>query len=45
VELELVFRGLFARFPRLALAVPREEVPVRPHNVGLFGVAALPVSW
>jgi cytochrome P450 len=45
VELEVVFRKLFARFPTLALAVPRGEVPVRPHNVGLFGVEALPVTW
>jgi len=45
LELEVVFRGLFARFPTLALAVPRDEVPVRPHNVGLFGVEALPVTW
>lgn len=45
VELELVFRTLFERFPALRLAVPKEEVPVRPHSVGLFGVEALPVTW
>ena len=45
VELEIVFRRLFTRIPTLALAVPREEVPLRPHNVGLFGVEALPVTW
>jgi pentalenic acid synthase len=45
VELEVVFRRLFTRFPTLALAVPREAVPVRPPNVGLFGVEALPVTW
>lgn len=45
VELEVVFRQLFTRLPGLALAVPRDEVPVRPHNVGLFGVEALPVKW
>ncbi|TMQ04188.1 MAG: cytochrome P450 [Deltaproteobacteria bacterium] len=38
LELEVVFRRLFARFPTLALAVSRDEVPVRPANVGLFGV-------
>lgn len=45
MELEVVFRNLFARFPTLTLAVPREEVPLRPHTVGLFGVEALPVTW
>ena len=45
LELEVVFRRLFARFPTLALAVSRDEVPVRPANVGLFGVEALPVTW
>ncbi|HEX8115347.1 MAG TPA: cytochrome P450 [Kofleriaceae bacterium] len=45
VELEVVFRRLFERFPTLALAVPRDEVPVRPPSVGLFGVEALPVTW
>ena len=45
MELEVVFRNLFARFPNLALAVPGEEVPLRPHTVGLFGVEALPVIW
>jgi cytochrome P450 len=45
MELEIVLRKLFIRFPNLMLAVPRDEVPVRPHNVGLFGVEALPVTW
>jgi pentalenic acid synthase len=45
MELEVVFRKLFTRFPTLSLAVPREEVPLRPHTVGLFGVEALPVTW
>lgn len=45
MELEIVFRKLFERFPALALAVAREQVPLRPHNVGLFGVEALPVTW
>jgi cytochrome P450 len=45
MELEVVFRNLFTRFPTLGLAVPREEVPLRPHTVGLFGVEALPVTW
>jgi cytochrome P450 len=45
VELEVVFRRLFTRLPTLALAVHRDDVPVRPRNVGLFGVEALPVRW
>ncbi|NJM91003.1 MAG: cytochrome P450 [Myxococcales bacterium] len=45
VELEIVLRKLLQRFPTLALAAPVAEVPVRPHNVGLFGVEALPVTW
>jgi cytochrome P450 len=45
MELEVVFRKLFTRFPSLRLAVPRDDVPLRPHNVGLFGVEALPVTW
>nr|ASV46802.1 cytochrome P450 [uncultured bacterium]ASV47013.1 cytochrome P450 [uncultured bacterium] len=45
MELEVVFRNLFERFPTLSLAVPRDEVPLRPHTVGLFGVDALPVTW
>lgn len=45
MELEVVFRSLFARFPTLRLAVGPEEVPSRPATVGLFGVEALPVTW
>jgi cytochrome P450 len=45
VELEVVFHKLFTRLPALALAVPRDQVPVRPPTVGLFGVEELPVTW
>jgi cytochrome P450 len=45
MELEVVFRNLFGRFPGLTLAVARDAVPLRPHTVGLFGVEALPVTW
>lgn len=45
MELEVVFRSLFERFPTLSLAVPADEVPLRPRTVGLFGVEALPVTW
>lgn len=44
-ELEIAFRKLFTRFPTLRLAVPWQEVPVRPPSVGLFGVESLPVAW
>lgn len=45
MELEVVFRSLFQRFPTLKLAVPKDQVPLRPPSVGLFGVEALPVTW
>ncbi len=45
MELEVVFQKLFARFPSLALAVTSDQIPKRPHTVGLFGVEALPVTW
>lgn len=45
LELEIAFRKLFERFPTLRLAVPWQEVPVRPANVGMFGVESLPVAW
>jgi pentalenic acid synthase len=45
MELEVVFRLLFERLPSLRLAVPQDEVPLRPATVGLHGVEALPVSW
>ncbi len=44
VELEIVFRTLFARFPRLRVAVPVEELPFR-HDAELYGVWELPVEW
>ncbi len=45
MELDVVFRMLFERVPALKLAVPREQVPLRPNTVGLFGVDSLPVVW
>jgi cytochrome P450 len=45
MELEVVLRLLFERFPTLRLAVPAGEVPLRPSTVGLFGVESLPVTW
>lgn len=45
MELEVVFRSLFDRFPNVRLAVSADEVPLRPAAVNLFGVEALPVTW
>ena len=45
MELEVVFRSLFERFPTLRLAVPPAEVPLRPASVNLFGIDGLPVTW
>jgi cytochrome P450 len=44
-ELEIVFRSLFKRLPGLRLAVPSEEIVMRPASVGLYGVDSLPVTW
>jgi cytochrome P450 len=43
-EIETVLRGLIARFPGLQLAVPFEQVPLRPDTV-VHSVQALPVTW
>jgi len=45
IELQVVFQSLFTRFPTLRLAVPSEQVPMRPASVGLYGVDSLPVTW
>ncbi|MFR9753611.1 cytochrome P450 [Nocardia sp. 004] len=45
MELEVIFAALFARFPRLRLAVDPEDVPMRPESVGMYGVERLPVVW
>jgi len=44
VELEIVFRTLFARFPKLRIAVPVDELPFR-HDAELYGLWELPVEW
>ena len=43
-ELRVALPALLRRFPDLALGVPFEEIPFRPHHV-VYGVAALPVTW
>ncbi|MDQ2588927.1 cytochrome P450 [Saccharothrix yanglingensis] len=44
IELQIVFRSLFERFPTLRLAVPVEELPFR-HEMVFYGVHELPVEW
>lgn len=43
LELELVFRQMFERFPRLRLAQPMETL--RYKNALIYGVEELPVAW
>ncbi|MEV4944816.1 cytochrome P450 [Streptomyces sp. NPDC053755] len=45
IEMRVAFSALFARFPGLRLAVPAEEVPVRPEAADIHGVKSLPVTW
>ncbi|ANZ34996.1 cytochrome [Lentzea guizhouensis] len=44
VELKIAFPGLFARFPKLRLAVPEEELPHRASLV-IGGLERMPVAW
>lgn len=43
-ELRIAIRALVPRFPRLRLAVPPSEVPMR-HDMAFYGVHTLPVTW
>ncbi|MEV4566098.1 cytochrome P450 [Nonomuraea sp. NPDC049419] len=45
VELRVAFPALFNRFPTLRLAVPSEEVALRPEMADIYGVKSLPVTW
>jgi cytochrome P450 len=45
VELSVALPALFTRFPTLRLAVPPEDVPVRPGHQNIYGVQRLPVTW
>ncbi|MFD6244560.1 cytochrome P450 [Streptomyces roseolus] len=45
VEMRVAFRALIDRFPALRLAVPAEEVVLRPESADIFGVKSLPVAW
>lgn len=44
VELQIALETLLRRLPDLRLAVPFEDVPFR-HDMGIYGVHALPVAW
>ncbi|MCZ0982823.1 cytochrome P450 [Streptomyces diastatochromogenes] len=45
VEMRVAFRALVDRFPTLRLAVPAEEVALRPEAADIYGVKSLPVTW
>ncbi|WP_225101119.1 cytochrome P450 [Streptomyces sp. CoH27] len=45
VEMRVAFPALVNRFPTLRLAVPAEEVPLRPESADIYGVKSLPVTW
>ncbi|GAA1558727.1 cytochrome P450 [Actinomadura kijaniata] len=45
VEMRVAFPALFGRFPTLRLAVPAEEVALRPETADVYGVKSLPVTW
>ncbi len=43
-ELEIVYRTLFQRIPRLRLAIPLDELPVK-DDAFVYGLRELPVTW
>ncbi|NKY57640.1 cytochrome P450 [Nocardia flavorosea] len=45
VEMRVAFPALINRFPTLRLAVPAEEVALRPETADIYGVKSLPVAW
>ncbi|OKI02572.1 cytochrome [Streptomyces sp. CB02923] len=45
VEMSVAFAALVDRFPTLRLAVPAEEVALRPETADIHGVKSLPVTW
>lgn len=45
VEMRVAFPALFDRFPTLRLAVPADEVGLRPETADIYGVTSLPVTW
>ncbi|MEV4183161.1 cytochrome P450 [Streptosporangium canum] len=45
VEMRVALPALVNRFPTLRLAVPAEEVGLRPETADIYGVKNLPVTW
>ncbi|MGP3961426.1 cytochrome P450 [Nonomuraea sp. 3N208] len=45
VEMRVALPALINRFPTLRLAVPAEEVALRPETADIYGVKSLPVTW
>lgn len=45
VEMKVAFPALFNRLPTLRLAVPPEEIALRPETADVYGVKSLPVTW
>ncbi|WP_194910401.1 cytochrome P450 [Catenulispora rubra] len=45
MELRIALTGLFNRFPTLRLAVPVEEIGLRPDTAAVYGMTSLPVTW
>ncbi|MDH2429041.1 cytochrome P450 [Sphaerisporangium sp. TRM90804] len=45
VEMRVAFPALLTRFPTLRLAVPAEDVALRPETADIYGVKSLPVTW
>jgi cytochrome P450 len=45
VEMRVAFPALLNRFPTLRLAVPAEQVALRPELADIYGVKSLPVTW
>ncbi|GAA4040677.1 cytochrome P450 [Streptomyces shaanxiensis] len=45
IEMRIALSALINRFPTLRLAVPAEEVGLRPETADIYGVKTLPVTW
>lgn len=45
IEMRIALSALLNRFPTLRLAVPAEEVGLRPEAADIYGVKSLPVTW
>ncbi|WP_433679925.1 cytochrome P450 [Nocardia sp. CA-119907] len=45
IEMRTALPALISRFPTLQLAVPADEIRMRPDGLGVYGVQRLPVTW